>query len=514
MGAIDSKDSKNPLEHILGLFADVRGGEGATVLLLALNVFLVLLAYYIMKTVREPLILVGGGAEVKSYSSAGQAMLLLGAVPLYGALAGRLSRKRLINFVTLFFIACIVVFCILYRLRVPFLGVAFYLWVGIFSGMVIAQFWSFANDIYTPEAGKRVFAIIAFGASLGAVLGGQAANRLTDRFGKDALPVVLLLLVAAGLLVLSLVITNLIDSRERRKAVTRAPVQAKEAEEPIGKGGAFRMILSSRYLLLIALLMMFLNWVNTTGEYILSRTVGSAAKEAVRSDAAGEFTADELNKATAVIDEEELSQDEYNEAYAAATAAIDAGQSSEEEYKNRVDDHIRKERIANYIYKQRSGRFIGKFYGDFFSVVNLVSLIMQLFLVSRILKYLGVRIALLILPVIAFGGYALIILVPVLSTIRVAKTAENSTDYSLQNTVRQVLFLPLTREQKYKAKQATDTFFVRAGDLLQAVLVFVGVRLSFETKHFALVNLILVVVWIALAIMIGRENRKLTADSE
>ncbi len=95
MGAIDSKGSKNPLERLLGLFADVRSGEGATVLLLALNVFLLLLAYYIIKPVREALILAGGGAEVKSYAAAGQAILLLGAVPLYAALASRLPRRRL-----------------------------------------------------------------------------------------------------------------------------------------------------------------------------------------------------------------------------------------------------------------------------------------------------------------------------------------------------------------------------------------------------------------------------------
>ena len=148
-------------------------------------------------------------------------------------------------------------------------------------------------------------------------------------------------------------------------------------------------------------------------------------------------------------------------------------------------------------------------------MVNLLTLGVQLFLVSRVLKYLGVRIALLALPVIALGGYALLIFYPMLIAVRWIKTAENSTDYSLQNTVRQVLFLPTTREEKYKAKQATDTFFVRAGDVLSAVLVYVGVNLlAFKTKHFALANLILVLVWIILAILIGRENRRLTANSK
>jgi AAA family ATP:ADP antiporter len=79
---------KSPLERLLGLFTEVKGGEGLTVLLLALNIFLILSAYYVIKPVREALILSGDGAEVKSYASAGQALLLLGAVPLYGWLAG------------------------------------------------------------------------------------------------------------------------------------------------------------------------------------------------------------------------------------------------------------------------------------------------------------------------------------------------------------------------------------------------------------------------------------------
>ena len=181
------------------------------------------------------------------------------------------------------------------------------------------------------------------------------------------------------------------------------------------------------------------------------------------------------------------------------------GSLSEEEFKE--------SKFREFWAEECKDKYVGKFYGGFFSIVNLISLGVQLFLVSRILKYLGVRVALLILPVIALGGYALLIFYPILGIVRWVKTAENSTDYSLQNTVRQVLFLPLTREQKYKAKQATDTFFVRAGDVLQAVLVFVGVRLAFETKHFAIVNLLLVMVWIVLAILIGRENRRLAPSS-
>ena len=67
MGIANSRGDRTLLERFLGLFANVRGGEGITVLLLVLDVFLLLLAYYIIKPVREALILAGGGAEVKSY---------------------------------------------------------------------------------------------------------------------------------------------------------------------------------------------------------------------------------------------------------------------------------------------------------------------------------------------------------------------------------------------------------------------------------------------------------------
>jgi AAA family ATP:ADP antiporter len=69
-------DTRSRLERGLRVIAEVRPGEGVTVLLMALNLFLVLTSYYMLKTIREALILTEGGAAVKAYSSAGQALLL------------------------------------------------------------------------------------------------------------------------------------------------------------------------------------------------------------------------------------------------------------------------------------------------------------------------------------------------------------------------------------------------------------------------------------------------------
>jgi AAA family ATP:ADP antiporter len=419
------------LYRFLRLFADVRPGEGGKALLLAANVFLLLTSYYIIKPVREALILTGGGAELKSYLSTGQALLLLGLVPVYASLASRVSRRTLINTVTLFFAACLVFFFVLARLHVP-LGVVFFLWVGIFNLMVIAQFWSFANDAYTEETGRRLFPIIAIGASSGAALGSGIAALLIAPLG-----VFQLLLVAAAILAGSLLLTNRVERRLSGETTGRAV----RHEVPMGRSGAFQLVWGSRYLLAIAFLMLLLNWVNTNGEYLLGRIVESTA--------------------------------------AAAVAAGTSGGLSEREY-------------------------IGRFYSQFFSAVNVAGLLAQLFLVSRVIRYLGVRWALLILPAIAVGGYALIAFYPLLSAVRWTKTAENATDYSLHNTVRNTLFLPTSREQKYKAKQAIDTFFVRTGDVLSSGLVFIGSSvLLLKTRDFALVNLTLAAVWLVLAGWVG-----------
>ena len=449
-------EKRSPLDRMLLLFADVRAGEGLTAILLALNLFLLLTAYLIIKTVREALILSEGGAEIKSYAAAGQALLLFLIVPAYGYLASKVNRIKLINWVSLFFISNLVAFYFLSQLRLP-LGIAFFLWVGIFNLFVIAQFWSFANDIYVEEQGKRLFAIVAFGGSLGAILGPKITSLLFEPFGPY-----LLMLLTAALLGLCLAFPNVINKMESGPG--KSAKKSADAEKPLGKGGAFKLVIGKPYLFLIAFLMVVLNLVNTTGEFILGKTVTEEAQRVATVQAA-------------------------------VTPSGEPAQSL-------ADDHKRK----------RAREFIASFYGDYFFTVNLIGALAQLFLVSRIMKFCGVPAALFFLPVIALAGYSVITIVPALAFIRFAKILENSTDYSLQNTARQALFLPTTREEKYKAKAAIDTFFVRIGDLLSTALVFMSVQLALSVRALSGVNIVLIALWLLLVIGIGRSYKALTAQ--
>jgi ATP:ADP antiporter, AAA family len=428
---------KTLADRFLSLFAEVRGGEGIGALLLCANVYVLLEAYYILKTVREALILSEGSAEIKTYSSALQAVLLLLIIPAYGALASRVNRDRLITLVTIFFASHLVVFYLLGEAGFR-IGVLFFLWVGIFNLFVIAQFWGFANDLYNKEQGKRLLPIVGIGSSLGAWLGSIHAGQLFPVFGTYGL-----MLIGGGLLLICVVVNRLV----RRFPRSFSSEAEADAEKPLGREGAFRLILNSRYLFWTAMLIVIVNIVNTTGEFLLSKLVVENADRLI------------------------------------ASGAIAEGQK---------------------------GEVIGTFYASFFGWVNLAGMLFQLFLVSRIFKYIGVRGALFILPVIALTSYGMVALVPLLGLIRVTKVMENGTDYSIQNTARHALFLPTSREAKYKAKSAIDSFFWRGGDMLAAGLVFIGAQLGFAVSHYAVVNMVFAVIWIAVVVVITREHKKLS----
>ena len=425
-----------PLDGALGLFGDVRTGEGATVLLMCSNVFLLLMAYYILKTAREPLILLAGGAELKSYAAAAQALTLIVYVPLYGWVAQKLPRQQFLAAVILFFVGCIQLFYLGNRAGVPHLGFIFFVWVGIFSLTTIAQFWSYANEIYARAEGDRLFPLIAIGSTVGAPLGAAAAARM---FGHGRSPFVMMEIAALFLLV-HLALYRLVGARMAAKA-------GRPAVEPIKAGNGFTLVLQSPYLRLVALLLVILNIVNTVGEYILGQAVV---------------------------------------AHADAQQALSASFDKE--------------------------AYIGSFYGHYFLLTNLAAIVLQAFVVSRLVKRFGLRGTLYALPVVALCAYGSAAAGAALGVLLYVKVAENSTDYSVMNTAKQMIWLPTNREEKYKAKQAIDTFFVRMGDMLAAGVVFAGTHLIHRgVPGFARLNMIFVVLAMVIAWRLLGEYRRLSA---
>jgi AAA family ATP:ADP antiporter len=424
--------ARRTLARMLRPFTKVHPQEATTVALMTLCSFMLLAAYYLLKTVREPLVLLEGGAEIKLYLRAAQAVIMVGIVHLYGELARRVGRGKLLAIVFLFFISNLVVFTLLARADAP-IGLAFFLWVGLFSYTVVAQFWGLAADIYSDEQGTRLFPIIGAGSSVGAVVGGLFASRLVS-YGPAALmgTAVIILLACVGLILWI-----------ERRSTTQVVVQVDTLrDEPLAHQSAWELLAHDRYLWFIAGLVVLLNWVNSSGEYLLDRTLVAAAQ----------------------------------------------GMSEE-----------------------HAQRFIGAFKGNYYAWYNGIGVVLQLFVVSRVLQLVGVRRALFVMPVFALIAYGAAAWFPVLAIMRLVKIGENSLQYSLQDTTRNALFLVGTRAEKFVGKTAIDTIGVRLGAIMSSVVVFTGSHLGWSTRVFALINVGLAVLWIAFALAVGREHRKRSA---
>lgn len=431
------------LERLAG--ARVETGEWRAVARFVTGLFLLLTAYYILKVIREPLILASEGAVSRSYARAVQAGLLMGAVPFYSALANRIAPATLVQYVFLFFVVCLLAFCGL-GLAGWRIGFAFFVWLGIFSTMSIAQFWSLGNDLLSEAEGERLFPLIAIGGTLGAFAGAQVAAQGIATLGTFGL----MLLAAAcicGCMVCTASGARAWRTRPRDGASAGLGDQSEAGRAVHDPRGGFTLLLRDRYLLLIACAVLLVNVVNTTGDYMLAELVTREAAQAT----AGLVDAEEARRT-----------------------------------------------------------WIGQFYGTFQTAISLLTALAQLLLVARLLRWAGLERALFVLPAIVLLGYSAVAVLPLLGLLAVVKALENSTEYSLQNTLQQALFLPTTRETKYKAKAAIDTFVVRTGDVGSAALVYLGTQFALGVRGFAVANLCIGLLWVLLVMRLARRHHALS----
>ncbi len=161
----------------------------------------------------------------------------------------------------------------------------------------------------------------------------------------------------------------------------------------------------------------------------------------------------------------------------------DAGRAAQ---LDQFDRRLRPVRLADRSRGPRSAgqpaAYIGRFMGEFCSSITLIAFLVQLLLVSRIIQLAGLARALMVTPIAFIAGYLLVGIVPMFLLLQSALVVNKSFDYSLLNTTRNALLLPTSREVKYQAKTAIDTFFYRLGDLLSTASVFVGMRLFARTR--------------------------------
>jgi AAA family ATP:ADP antiporter len=229
----------------------------------------------------------------------------------------------------------------------------------------------------------------------------------------------------------------------RSSSTTKSPHDTTHRDEPISDKGTWAVLAQDKYLWLIAGLVIALNWVNSSGEYLLDRLVVAASHETADPKA-----------------------------------------------------------------------YIGAFKADYFAWYNGIGLVLQLFVVSRVLRLVGVRKALLVMPFFALAAYGAAVFFPVVAVMRLVKIGENSLQYSLQDTTRNALFLVARRDEKFVGKTFTDTIAVRLGAIMSSLMVFIGSGLGWSTRTFLIINVVLAAIWIVFALWIGREHKKRSAERD
>jgi len=138
--------------------------------------------------------------------------------------------------------------------------------------------------------------------------------------------------------------------------------------------------------------------------------------------------------------------------------------------------------------------------------VNTLTLLLQIFLTGRLMKFLGVTVTLLFMPVLSLFGFAAMGLVPVLTVLAIFQVARRASTFAFMRPAREVLFTVLRREDKYKAKSFIDTFGYRCGDQFGAWSYGGMQALGLSLSAISYIAVPVVACWCALGIWLGRKQ--------
>jgi AAA family ATP:ADP antiporter len=240
--------------------------------------FCLLAGYYVLRPLRDEMGIAGGVRNLQWLFTA-TFVVMLAAVPVFGAVVAKLPRKRFVPLVYHFFVINIALFWILLTLGYEKVNVArvFFVWISVFNLFAVSVFWSFMADLWGSDAGKRLFGFIAAGGSAGALLGPGLAVLLAVPIGP-----VNLLILAAVLLELAVLCAR------RLEAVAPQGEKASKSPDAGALGGGWLagigMVLRSPYLAGIALWVTLLSLAGTFLYFQQANIVAAASDDpAVRT---------------------------------------------------------------------------------------------------------------------------------------------------------------------------------------------------------------------------------------
>ncbi len=250
----------------------VRGDERAQLALAFVYFFCVLGSYYVLRPIRDAMGIAGGTDDLP-WLFLGTLVLTLIISPIFSSLVARLPRARFVAWSYRGLMLCLLGFFAVIGLTEEsqqlWIGRMFYWWTSVFNVFAVSLFWAVMSDVFTPDQGRRLFAVVSAGGTLGGLVGAGLTSLIADRFG--ILP---LLIVSALMLEIGLRAMRTLSAR----AAARSDAQRHREREIIGGSAlaGFRLMLGSPYLLGIAGFMT-LYTIGSTFLYFLQADIVAAA---------------------------------------------------------------------------------------------------------------------------------------------------------------------------------------------------------------------------------------------
>jgi AAA family ATP:ADP antiporter len=438
--------------HWLRKLVSVNTSEIKALLISCLYFFLVLCAYYIFRPIRNEMTIANGVANIQWLLML--AMLVLFAVmPIFGWITGRFKTKQFMSYCTLFFASNLLIFFVLFNVpeRPIWVSRAFFVWVNVFNMFIVSLFWSFMNDVYSKGQSKRLFAFIAAGGTVGALTGPIITNLLVDHVGISYL-----LLISAVVLASSIFCINWLASWENEDFIDPSEkillaqgiyiTNSAETAKPTAHTVRNESLKGSVWDGLLLLI---------KSPYL----IGICLFVALYS----------IALTFVMIHQAELIEISYH-------------------------DPIERTKLFSLIDLASSG----------------IALLIQIFVTTHLIRWLGFRATLMMIPVGITIGFALMAANPVLMVMITLTVFRRAGDYSIMKPAREMLFTVVSREEKYRAKNFIDTAILRTGDTSSAWLHTGAKALGASATAIPMIGVGMGIVWCTVAYWLGTQYNKLS----
>ncbi|MBO6574078.1 MAG: hypothetical protein JJ896_01570 [Rhodothermales bacterium] len=413
------------MKGLLQRLVPVRDEEISRLLWATVYGFCIFTCYYILRPVRDEI----SSADLGNLQIIWTVVfvVMLAAVAAYSWLTTRYARGRFIPLTNRFFLANLLLFyavlMILPESARPWIDRVFYVWAAVFALFAVTVYWGFFADLFTSEQGKRLFAFIATGASLGALAGSSISS-----FLAEPLPPFTLLLVACVPLEIASWCVHVLN----RAGVAGEPDAVRDQPLTGSALSGMKRVAGSKYLQGIMAFILLMTFASTVLYFQQAELIGNA----------------------------------FPEDRAARTA----------------------------------------FYARIDLATNIITLLLQLYVTARIIRWIGLGTALLLLPAVTALGFLTLGVYPLLAVLVVLQVAYRAGRYGLAKPAREVLFTVLPREEKYQTKSFLDAAVYRGGDTVSGWVYYGLGALGLSIGAIALVAAPVAAVWALVGLRLGRAH--------